>query len=66
MVISKLLSQNWQNYQGGDNKRGEGGLINVKKQFDFQFILGDLKNFHTMFFPLRVAEKFNSFFETVP
>ena len=30
-------------YWGGDTKRGEGGLIKVKKQVDFKVILGDLK-----------------------
>ena len=29
----------------GDTKRGDVGLIKVKKQVDFKFILGDLKQF---------------------
>ena len=35
-------------YQDGDTKRGDVGLIKVKKQVEF--ILGDLKHFKTMFF----------------
>ena len=34
-----------QDYQGGDTKRDEGGLIKVLKQVDFEIHLGDLKPF---------------------
>ena len=32
-------------HQGGDTKRGEGGLIKVKKKLTLKFILGDVRPF---------------------
>ena len=32
-------------YQSGDTKRGEGGLIKMKNKLTLKFILGDLKPF---------------------
>ena len=36
-------------YQGGESKRGEWGLIKVKNKLTLKFILGDLKHFNGKF-----------------
>ena len=39
----------------GDTKRGDVGLIKVKKKLTKRFILGDLKHLKTMFFSIKGA-----------
>ena len=56
LTLTHPTTHPW-DYHGGDTKRGEGGLIKVKKQVDFKIHFRGFKAFldHVLFyfFPLR-------------